>query len=173
MNNIKTVSVHVWNTVVKSTRDFCLNLPLTLNVSSPHLHPLFHLLPDAGSLSLWSLSGLLKSEQQETSVFQLIRHVAPITQWLPQEREYWQAWEEVHASGMNNLVWFVGRNLGEDTRRGRGNTTHLWNIKTTVSRCLRSSVCLRGLFVFRAQLLSEQLSSRCWYRAYPETLINS
>lgn len=75
------------------------------------------------------------------------RHVAPITQSLTQEREYWQAWEEVHASGMNNLVWFVGEIL-ERTQEEEEETQRTFEISKQLCLSVCVCVCLPGLFVF-------------------------
>lgn len=80
------------------------------------------------------------------------RHVAPISQSLPQEREYWHAWEEVHASSINNLVWFVGEIL-ERTQEEEEETQRTFEI----SKQLCLNVCV---FVCRACLFLSTVSFR-------------
>lgn len=134
-----------------------------------------YLLPDAGSLSplFWLLSGLLLN---------LNNGKHPFFSWSDtslQQRSHYHKKENTDRPGRKSAhpAWIIWFDLLEKSWRGHKERKRKHNAPLKYqNNCVSAFalVCLfAGLVCFWAQLLSEQLSSRCWYRAYPETLINS
>lgn len=129
-------------------------------------------LPDLSSsfpdvFSAPQLSGcFLKSEQQK---HQLAKCRCTNSHYHKKENTDRPGRKSAHPAW---IIWFdllVKSWRGHKKRKRKHNTPLKYQ-----NKCVWVFVCLfAGLVCFWAQFLFEQLSSRCRYRAYPETLINS